>query len=93
MKRDSTLAVNKLHKQFAMPSLLIVLSGLVSYLYFRVAPLQVDPSHDGLMLAAATGVAEGRDVLSEVFSQYGPLPPMINGFFVSIFGTQLLTLR
>jgi hypothetical protein len=74
--------------------LLVFPAGIaISYLYFRVAPLQVDPSHDGLMLSAAIGVSEGREVLSGVFSQYGPLPPLINGFIVSVFGTQLLTLR
>jgi hypothetical protein len=93
MKKLSISVENKLHKKFTKPTLLIVLSGVVSYLYVRVAPLQVDPSHDGLMLSAAIGVSEGRDVLSEVFSQYGPLPPLINGFVVSIFGTHLLVLR
>jgi hypothetical protein len=61
--------------------------------YFRVAPLQVDPHHDGVILAAAIAVSEGHPILSGAFSQYGPLPSLIQGFVLWIFNTQLLTLR
>lgn len=66
---------------------------LTAYIYFRVAPLQVDPHHDGVILGAAVAVAEGHPILSGAFSQYGPLPAMIQGFFLWLFNTQLLTLR
>ena len=81
-------------RNWTLPKILFVLSGaLVSYIYFRVAPLRADPHHDGVILSAAIGVSEGRDVLSQVFSQYGPLPPMVNSVFISVFGSQLLILR
>lgn len=66
---------------------------LTAYIYFRVAPLQVDPHHDGVILGAAIAVAEGRPILSGAFSQYGPLPALIQGFVLWLFNTQLLTLR
>ena len=66
---------------------------LTAYIYFRVAPLQVDPHHDGVILGAAVAVAEGRPILSGAFSQYGPLPGLIQGFVLWLFNTQLMTLR
>ena len=68
-------------------------SLLTAYIYFRVAPLQVDPHHDGIILGAAVAVADGHPILSGAFSQYGPLPPLIQGFVLWLFNTQLLTLR
>lgn len=64
-----------------------------SYIYFRVAPLRVDAHHDGIILGTAIGVADGHPILSGVFSQYGPLPGLIQGFILDLFNTQLLTLR
>jgi hypothetical protein len=61
--------------------------------YFRAAPLQVDPHHDGVIHAAAVAVAEGHPILSGAFSQYGPLPSLIQGFVLWVFDTQLITLR
>jgi len=72
---------------YALASLLTV------FIYLRVAPLQVDPHHDGIILAAAVAVADGHPILSGAFSQYGPLPALIQGFFLWFFNTQLLTLR
>ena len=66
---------------------------LTALIYFRVAPLQVDPHHDGIILAAAVAVADGHPILSGAFSQYGPLPALIQGPFLWLFNTQLLTLR
>jgi hypothetical protein len=66
---------------------------ITAFIYFRVAPLQVDPHHDGIILAAAVAVADGHPILSGAFSQYGPLPALIQGLFLWLFNTQLLTLR
>lgn len=71
----------------------LLLGILTAYIYLRVAPLQVDPHHDGVILGAAVAVAEGRPILSGAFSQYGPLPALIQGFVLWLFNTQLLTLR
>ena len=50
----------------------LFLGFLTAFIYFRVAPLQVDPHHDGVILGAAVAVAEGRPIQSGAFSQYGP---------------------
>lgn len=71
----------------------LYLGALTAYIYFRMAPLQVDPHHDGVILGAAIAVAEGHPVLAGAFSQYGPLPALIQGFALWLFNTQLLTLR
>jgi len=71
-----------------------LIAGVVTaFIYFRIAPLQVDPHHDGIILGAAVAVADGHPVLSGAFSQYGPLPALIQGFVLWLFNTQLLTLR
>jgi hypothetical protein len=71
----------------------LFLGLFTAFIYFRVAPLQVDPHHDGVILGAAIAVAEGRPIQSGAFSQYGPLPALIQGLVLWLFNTQLLTLR
>lgn len=71
----------------------LAVAALTAYIYFRVAPLQVDPHHDGVILAAAIAVADGHDILSGAFSQYGPLPAILQGSILWLFNTELLTLR
>lgn len=71
----------------------LVASVITAYIYFRVAPLQVDPHHDGVILAAAIAVADGHQILSGAFSQYGPLPALLQGSVLWLFNTDLLTLR
>jgi hypothetical protein len=71
----------------------LFLGLFTAFIYFRVAPLQVDPHHDGVILGAAVAVAEGHPIQSGAFSQYGPLPALIQGLVLWLFNTQLLTLR
>jgi hypothetical protein len=58
-----------------------------------VAPLQIDPHHDGIILGAAIGSSSGHIGPAGAFSQYGPLSPLIQGFFLNIFGNSMLNLR
>jgi hypothetical protein len=58
-----------------------------------VAPLQIDPHHDGIILGAAIGSSTGHIGPAGAFSQYGPLSPMIQGLFLKIFGNTMLDLR
>lgn len=58
-----------------------------------VAPLQIDPHHDGIILGAAVASSSGYMGPSEAFSQYGPLSPLIHGLFLNIFGNSMLNLR
>ena len=58
-----------------------------------VAPLQIDPHHDGIILGAAIASSSGQQGPSEAFSQYGPLSPLLHGWFLNIFGNSMLNLR
>jgi hypothetical protein len=43
------------------------------FAHLPLAYLGFDSHHNGLMLATATGVAQGKAIHSEVFTQYGPI--------------------
>ena len=58
-----------------------------------VAPLQIDPHHDGIILGAAIASSTGQIGPSEAFSQYGPLSPLLHGWFLNVFGNSMLNLR
>jgi hypothetical protein len=58
-----------------------------------VAPLQIDPHHDGIILGAAIASSTGHIGPSEAFSQYGPLSPLLHGWFLNVFGNTMLNLR
>lgn len=47
--------------------------------------LDFDPHHDGVMLAPAIAVSEGKAVFSEVFSQYGPVSHWIHAAWLGIW--------
>ena len=66
------------------------LQGLILFL---VAPLQVDPHHDGIILGAAVASANGQFGPGSAFSQYGPLSPLIHGFFLDLTSSSMLNLR
>ncbi len=66
---------------------------LQAVILFLVAPLQVDPHHDGIILGAAIASADGEFGPGSAFSQYGPLSPLIHGFFLDLTGSSMLNLR
>jgi hypothetical protein len=57
------------------------------------AKFDPDPHHDGVMFAAAVAVSEGKVPNRDVFAQYGPLAPLLQGKILEIFGVHLLVLR
>ena len=57
------------------------------------AKFDPDPHHDGVMFAAAVGVAEGKVPNRDVFAQYGPLAPILHAQVLKVFGFNLLNLR
>ena len=57
------------------------------------AKFDPDPHHDGVMFAAAVGVAEGKVPNRDVFAQYGPLAPILQAQVLKVFGVDLLSLR
>ena len=67
-----------------------VIQSLVLYL---VAPLQVDPHHDGIILGAAISFSEGGPPRHDAFSQYGPVSPIIQGLFLRFTQNSMLSLR
>lgn len=72
---------------------LVLIASLSSSLFFTFARFDPDPHHDGIQLATAIGVADGLKVHSQVFSQYGPITPWINGWWLSLTSPTLLSLR
>lgn len=55
--------------------------------------LGMDLHHDGVMFKAAVDVAEGKWVFKETFCQYGILSPLLQGWMLKIFGTELAVLK
>lgn len=49
-----------------------------------------EPHHDGIQLAPAIAVANGKLIHAEVFDQYGPITAWIHGIVIFIFGPTLL---
>jgi len=80
----------KLEKFSLFSVMLFVVQGVVLLL---VAPLQVDPHHDGIILGAAIASSDGLFGPSGAFSQYGPLSPLLHGWFLEAFGNSMVSLR
>ena len=57
------------------------------------ANLDPEAHHDGYMLAGAIAVSGGKVPNRDVFAQYGPLTPLIQGIWLRLFGNNLLNLR
>ena len=74
-----------------MSPLLILMLGIIYFLSF--ARLDPEPHHDGVLLAAAIGVSEGKIPNKEVFTQYGPVTPLFQGLWLRFTEPSLLSLR
>ena len=64
--------------------------------FFILGPqsiLDPEPHHDGVMFAAAVAVSQGRIPNRDVFAQYGPLAPWLQGLYLHLFGNKLVNLR
>lgn len=54
----------------------------LEFLYFAYRHTwEVDPHHDGIMYTAAVGVYEGKIPNRDFFAQYGPISPVLQGFW------------
>ena len=71
----------------------VVIAGGLSVIFLTRAGWDPDPHHDGVMYTAAIGVREGFLPNRDVFAQYGPLVPTIQGLWLKSFGPELLNLR
>ena len=74
-----------------MSPLLILTLEIIYFLSF--ARLDPEPHHDGVLLAAAIGVSEGKIPNKEVFTQYGPVTPLFQGLWLRFTEPSLLSLR
>ena len=63
------------------------------FLLWKIAPLQVDPHHDGIILGAAIATSDGRYGNSGAFTQYGPISPLIQGIFLRFTENSEIALR
>jgi len=55
--------------------------------------LDPDPHHDGILYGAAVRIRNSGVPNRDVFAQYGPLVPEIQGLWLRIFGPSLINLR
>jgi hypothetical protein len=62
-------------------------------LYGYSAFVDPEPHHDGIQLAPAVAVANGKLIHAEVFDQYGPITAWLHGAVLYVFGPTLLNLR
>jgi len=65
------------------------------FTFFAFLPLAwwgFDAHHNGLMLAIATGVSQGKAIHSEVFTQYGPITSWSQAPFVLLGGGSAVAL-
>lgn len=87
---------NPMSNRFATlrPIYHLFLIGLLDlFILMPQARFDPDPHHDGVMFAAAVGVAEGKIPNRDVFAQYGPLAPILQAQVLKVFGVNLLNLR
>ena len=63
------------------------------FYFTRFAPLDPEVHHDGVMAAAAIAVSEGKFPNKDVFAQYGPLAPTLQGIWVYFTEPTLLSIR
>ena len=76
-------------------------SNLMRYLIFigqfvvllNFMRMDPDPHHDGIIYAPAVAIRNGGFPNKDVFAQYGPLVPELQGLWLKIFGPELLNLR
>ena len=77
-------------KKYIFP-LTLLIAGTLFFGFYSL--LGIDLHHDGIMFKAAADAANGKAIFSGTFSQYGILPPLFQGFFVKLFGCELLVLK
>lgn len=60
--------------------------GLLAFaLVVPFSLLDFDGYHDGLLLGAAIGIVEGRELFSEVFSHFGPVTTWLHAGFLQFW--------
>ena len=78
-------------RRSVIPHVLVALVGLGVFL--SVSAFDPEIHHDGVILAPAIGAAQGLQIHSELFSQYGPITTWIQVPAVWLLGPELLSIR
>lgn len=73
------------------PYFMIVLAQLPILL--KIYSWEPDQHHDGVMFAAAVAVREGKLPNKDVFAQYGPVTPWIQGIWLRLTSPTVLNMR
>jgi hypothetical protein len=71
----------------------IFLVGGSLYLNLLFAKLDPEIHHDGIIFPAAVAASEGLVPNRDFFTQYGPLGPILQGFWIDLTSPTLLNLR
>ena len=70
-----------------------MVAGANLTIFLAQAPLDPNQHHDGIMYTAALATAEGATPNLGAFAQYGPLSPLLQGWWLRLTSTSLLSLR
>ncbi len=70
-----------------------ILITIVTLCFLVQARLDPDAHHDGIVFTAALANSTGLKPNLDFFSQYGPVPPIVQGFLLNLFGERLIVLR
>ena len=76
----------------SIPTNIFLFIGFLFY-FTRFNSLDPEVHHDGVMTAAAIAVSEGRFPNRDVFAQYGPLAPIVQGLWIRVTEPSLISLR
>ena len=68
----------------------IALQGVMFGFFSRLDP---DPYHDGFIYAPAVGISEGQLPHRDVFAQYGPVSPLIQGLWLKATSPTIFSLK
>lgn len=73
-----------------IPFFIFLITFIVASLFSQI---DVDVHHDGILLKSAIDVAQGKQLFSDTFTQYGALTTIIQATLLKIFGNYLLVLK
>ena len=82
--------VTKLRQNLYAPALLFILELIILVPQSRFDP---ESHHDGVMFGAAIAVKDGLIPNRDVFAQYGPFTPLLQGYWLKLTGPHLINLR
>jgi hypothetical protein len=60
-----------------------------------ISQVRIEPNgiHDGIMFPGAVASSEGLIPNRDFFSQYGPITPILQGYWLKVFPVEIISLR